>query len=209
MAEYHEMSSYFHRRIRRNTENRVVPVTLIGGFLDAGKTTMVNHIMQQPEEARTDVLVREFSPLSIDDKLIRADRRRIHPAPGVSLHIGEETMLYVALDRLHEERFGKFDRLLLETSGTERPEFFLHLFFLWDMPKLYRLDGLVTLVDAKYGELNLDELEAAREQVAIADLVVINKTDLADEERKTVIVLIGKDLPEQTQLEAELLACRA
>lgn len=177
------MNAHYHRRVRRNFEKRVIPVTLIGGFLGSGKTTMVNYIAQKPEEARTDILVREFSPLSIDDQLIRVDRNRVHPSPGASMHLDEETVLYAALDRLHEDRYGKFDRLLLETSGAESPELFLHLFFLWEMPNMYRLDGLVTLVDAEYGELNLDEFEAAMVQVAIADLLVINKTDLTDEKR--------------------------
>lgn len=181
MDTYHEMSSVFHQRLRRNLDKRIIPVTLVGGFLGAGKTTAVNHILQQPSEIRTDVMIREFDEVSIDDQLLAVSDDRVHPQPGVSMHIDEETMLYVALDRLHEERYGEFDRLLLETSGMESPELFLHLFFLWDMPSRYKLLDLITLVDAEYGELNLDQFKAAVEQVAVADVIAINKTDLADE----------------------------
>lgn len=183
MDTFHSMSSVFHQRLRRNLDNRVIPVTLIGGFLGAGKTTMVNHILQQPSEDRTDVMIREFSEISIDDQLVSVDNERVHPQPGVSMHIDEETMLYVALDRLHEERYGMFDRLLLETSGMESPELFLHLFFLWDMPSRYKLLDLITLIDAEYGELNLDQFRAAVEQVAIADVIAVNKTDLVDDQK--------------------------
>ena len=183
MDTYHEMSSVFHQRLRRNLDGRIIPVTLIGGFLGAGKTTMVNHILRQPSEERTDVMIREFDEVSIDDQLMMVEDARVHPQPGVSMHIDEETMLYVALDRLHEERYGKFDRLLLETSGMESPEMFIHLFFLWDMPKRYKLLDLVTLVDAEYGELNLDQFKAAVEQAAIADIIAVNKTDLVHEEK--------------------------
>ena len=181
MDTYHAMSSVFHQRLRRNLEQRIIPVTLIGGFLGAGKTTLVDHILQQPSEARTDVMIREFSEISIDDQLVSVNNDRVHPQPGVSMHIDEETMLYVALDRLHEERYGKFDRLLLETSGMESPELFLHLFFLWDMPTRYKLLDLITLIDAEYGALNLDQFPAAVEQVAIADIIAVNKTDLVNE----------------------------
>lgn len=180
---FHQMTHYQNQRFRRHTRERIVPVTLIGGFLGSGKTTLVNHVLAAPEQARTDVLVREYGSISIDDKLIRVDSDRVHPSPGVSMHADEQTMLYMALDRLHDERFGKFDRLLLETSGTESPEFFVQLFMLMDMPMMYKLDGLITIVDAEYGDLNLNEYRQAREQIAFADVILINKTDLSDESR--------------------------
>ena len=174
---YHEMSSYRHQRIRKHPVQRKIPITLIGGFLGSGKTTLVNHAIVQPEEARTDVVVREHGLISIDDKLIRAPEERVRAITGVTMHLDEQTTIYMALDRLHDERYGKFDKLILETSGTENPQELLQMFFLWDMPYMYSLSAFVTVVDGVYGMLNLDEYKAAREQVGFADVIVINKVD--------------------------------
>lgn len=181
MSMYHEMSSYQHQRLRKHPVQRKIPVTLIGGFLGSGKTTLVNRAIALPEEARTDVVVREHGLVSIDDKLIRLSPERIRAISGVTMHMDEQTMIYMSLDRLHDERYGKFDRLILETSGTENPEELLQMFFLWDMPYMYKLNSLVTVVDSEYGMLNLDEYSQAREQIGFADVLVLNKTDLADE----------------------------
>lgn len=181
MSMYHEMSSYQHQRMRKHPVQRKITVTLIGGFLGSGKTTLVNHAIALPEEARTDVVVREHGLVSIDDKLIRVSPERIRAITGVTMHMDEQTMIYMSLDRLHDERYGKFDRLILETSGTENPEELLQMFFLWDMPYMYKLNSFVAVIDGEYGMLNLDEYSQAREQVGFADVLVLNKTDLADE----------------------------
>lgn len=178
---FHQMTHYQNQRFRRHTKQRIVPAFLIGGFLGSGKTTLVNHVLADPEQARTDVLVREYGSVSIDDKLIGIEEERVHPFPGASLHADEQTMLYMAMDRLHDERFEKFDRLLLETSGLDSLEYLVQLFMLWDMPMMYALQSVYVLVDAEYGLLNLQEYREAREHVAFADVLVINKTDLADE----------------------------
>lgn len=97
------------------------------------------------------------------------------------MHIDPQSMLYNFLDRLYEEsNRHKFDYLLLETSGGDNAEYLAQLFFLAKMPYHYRLGSYITLVDAEYGHLNLDEFPVARDQVAYADVIVINKVDLAD-----------------------------
>ena len=178
---FHQMTHYRNQRFRSHTRERVVPAYLIGGFLGSGKTTLVNHVLADPEQARTDVLVREYGSISVDDRLIGVAEERIHPFPGVSMHTDEQTMLYMAMDRLHDERFEKFDRLLLESSGLDSMEQLVQLFMLWDMPLMYRLQTVYVMVDAEYGILNLKEYREAREHVALADVLVINKTDLATE----------------------------
>lgn len=180
---FHEMSSYQHQRIRRNAKAWKVPVTVIGGFLGAGKTTALKGFLSQPGSENTDVFIREYGVVPIDNRLLTIDPKRIHVVSDIAMHVDEETLIYISLDRIHDERFEKFDRLLLETSGMESPEDFIHLFFLWDMPKMYRLGSFITLIDAEYGELDLDEYKTAEEQTAFADVVLINKTDLVDEAR--------------------------
>lgn len=179
---YHEMGSYQHQRMRKHPVQRKIPVVLIGGFLGSGKTTLANHVLAQPEEARTDVVVREYGLVSIDDKLMRVDPARVRTISGATMHMEEQTLIYMVLDRLHDERYGKFDKLLLETSGTENPEELLQLFFLWDMPYMYELVSFIAVVDSEYGMLNLNEYRAAREQLGYADVIVLNKTDCASPE---------------------------
>ena len=182
MSDFLHQMSYQHRRIKRHQEPWTVPVTVICGFLGSGKTTTVNHVAALPGAENFDVFIREHSLISIDDRLVKLPAERVHASSGVSEHIDEETMLYISMDRLHEERFKKFDRLLLETSGAEDPEIFRHLFFLWDMPDMYRLSAFITVLDAEWGELNLDEFPSVAAQIALADTVLINKVDLADDE---------------------------
>lgn len=179
---YHEMSSYQHQRMRKHPVQRKIPVALVGGFLGSGKTTLVNHAIVQPGEERTDVVVREYGLVSIDDKLMRVDPSRVRTISGATMHMEEQTLIYMVLDRLHDDRYGKFDKLILETSGTENPEELLQMFFLWDMPFMYDLRCFITVVDGEYGMLNLDEYRSAREQLGYADVILLNKADLADEE---------------------------
>lgn len=180
---FHEMSSYQHQRIRRNAKAWKVPVTVIGGFLGAGKTTALKGFLSQPGSENMDVFIREYGVVPIDNRLLTINRERIHVVSDIAMHVDEETLIYMSLDRIHDERFEKFDRLLLETSGIESPEDFIHLFFLWDMPKMYRLGSFITLIDAEYGEQDLDEYKTAVEQAAFADVILINKTDLVDDDK--------------------------
>lgn len=183
MSDFLHQISYQHNRIKKYNDGWKVPVTVVCGFLGSGKTTTVNHIASLPGAETFDVFIREYALVSVDEKLIKGvPLERIHVNSGVSEHIDEETMLYIAMDRLHEERHKKFSRLILETSGAEDPEIFRHLFFLWDMPQMYDLSTFITVVDSEYGEMTLDEFECAAQQIALADTVLINKTDLADEE---------------------------
>ena len=86
---YHEMGSYQHQRMRKHPVQRKIPVVLIGGFLGSGKTTLANHVLAQPEEARTDVVVREYGLVSIDDKLMRVDSLRVRTISGATKHMEE------------------------------------------------------------------------------------------------------------------------
>lgn len=183
MSDFLHQLSYQHRRIKKHQEIWTVPVTIVCGFLGSGKTTTVNHIVSLPGSENFDVFIREYSLISIDDRLVELDRSRVHASSGVSEHVDEETMLFIGLDRLHEERFKRFDRLILETSGAEDPEIFEHLFFLWDMPEMYKLSRFITVLDCEYGDLNLDEFDSAVSQIAMADTVLLNKTDLVPEEK--------------------------
>ena len=159
-----------------------VPVTIVGGFLGAGKTTTINYILSNFTGKEVDVLVREYGAVAIDDKLIDLKKENIHVFTRGSIHQDPQLLLYDYLHHLHHEKAeAGFEHLIMEASGLDIPEYLIQLFFLGHLPYQYRLGSYIALVDAEYGHLNLDEFRVAREQVAYADVILINKVDLADE----------------------------
>lgn len=158
-------------------------VTMISGFLGSGKTTLINHLIAQPLDKKVDVLVREYGAVAVDDTLLNMDKSRIHTFSGTSMHESKEEMLGHYLERIYDtEGQHYFDHLLVEASGAENAERLLKIFMQPNLRELYEMTGFVTVVDAKYGHLNLDEFSIAGEQLAFADLVVINKEELVDNE---------------------------
>lgn len=181
--EGHEKSHQHKHSNHCHQHNIRIPVTIIGGFLGAGKTTLVNHIISNTAEKRVDVLVREYGAVSIDDQLINLQKENIHVFTGGSIHQDPQLMLYEYLHSLYNKTGGcGFDHLLMEASGLDWPEHLVHLFFLGHLRYHYRIGSYITLVDAEYGHLNLDEYRIAREQIAYADAIIINKIDLAKDE---------------------------
>jgi len=165
-----------------------IPATVIGGFLGAGKTTMVNHILSESADRRTDVVVREYGAVAVDDKLIDLAKDRIHVFPGITMHHDPQLVLYDFLIRLVHDKSSGFDNLVLEASGLDTAEGLVQLFFLYKLRSFYRLGSYITVIDAEYGHLNLDEYRVAREQVACADVIVMNKIDLASEDAQSNLV---------------------
>ena len=158
-------------------------VNIISGFLGAGKTTTVNALLSCPCDRKIDIVVREFGEISVDDQLVGLEKERIHTFFGVSTHVDQQTMLYNYLEGLYD-RSDKhpFDHLLIERSGAESAENIVKMFFLPGLREHYRLGAFITTVDGEYGRLNLKEFRVAREQLAFADVVVINKMDCTDAE---------------------------
>ena len=176
-----------HRGLRK-------PVTIVAGFLGAGKTTLLNHILAEKDERRTEVIVREYGAVGIDQELIKTSAAHILLIAGASIFVDPQTMLYWGLEGRYSRcdikgtgRFTwkdvDFDQVLLEASGLEVPEHLVSMFFLERLRDHFRLDCTIVVVDAEYGELNLDEYRTAREQVAFADVLLVNKIDLTDEAR--------------------------
>ena len=168
------------------------PVTIIGGFLGSGKTTLLNHMLTGERELRKELIIREYGALPIDHELIEDESAHILLVSGGCLFADPQTTLYWVLENLYAraDTLGgghlswldvDFDYLLLETSGLDIPEYLAGLFFLGRVREHYRLDSYIVVVDAEYGELCLDEYRRASEQVAFADILLVNKVDLVDE----------------------------
>lgn len=162
-----------------------MPVALITGFLGSGKTTLLNRVLGDPRMARSLVLVNEFGEVGLDHLFMEAiDGDLVLLQSGcVCCTIQgdlDQTLRDIARRRAKAET-PPFDRVLLETTGLADPAPILQL--LLNSPMIshdYRLDGVVTTVDAINGARQLDEHAEAVRQAAVADRLLISKTDIAD-----------------------------
>ncbi len=155
-----------------------IPVTVLTGFLGAGKTTLLNRILTESHGQRIAVIENEFGEIGIDQALVvNADEEVFEMNNGCICCTvrGDLIRILGALAR----RRDKFDRVVVETTGLADPGPVAQTFFVDDeVRELYALDGIVTLVDAKHAALHLDDSAECKEQIAFADVLVLNKTDL-------------------------------
>ena len=167
---------------------RKIPVTVITGYLGSGKTTLLNHILKGQHGRKVAVIVNEFGEVGIDGQLIvqESDEQLIEFNNGC-LCCTVRGDLIETISRL-QERNGELDAILFETTGLADPAPVASTFFISEEIRAStRLDSFVTVVDAVNLEKNLEQSIEAQEQVAFADIVLVNKTDLASEEAVTRI----------------------
>ena len=162
------------------------PVTLLTGWLGAGKTTLLNRLLSEPGGRRFAVLVNEFGDVGVDQRLVkRVDEDLVELSNGcVCCTVRGD--LVAALARLRQRRLGgllprrRFDHVLLETTGIAEPAPLLRTFLVEDSVAFgYRVASIVSLVDARHAGQALAEV-AARDQIALAELLLLNKTDLVE-----------------------------
>lgn len=157
-----------------------IPVTVVTGFLGAGKTSMINHLIHsRREDWRFAVIVNEFGALGIDGGLIAQSDDDVIELSNGCLCCEVRGDLIAACERLWARR-GQFDSLIIETSGVADPAPVAQSFLVADGPgERYQLTGLVTLVDAVHGADQLAQDPIAQSQVAMADRLIVTKSDLA------------------------------
>lgn len=160
-----------------------IPVTVITGYLGSGKTTLLNYILSRQQELRIAVIVNEFGEVGIDGQLIvRDDQEQLIEFNNGCLCCTVRNDLIETIGKL-TERSAELDAILIETTGLADPAPVASTFFVSEeMRRRTRLDAFVTVVDAVNLDANLQQSDEAQEQVAFADIVLVNKTDLASEE---------------------------
>jgi len=163
-------------------EADMVPVTILTGFLGSGKTTLIQKVLQDPRFARTAVIVNEFGEIGLDhDVLASSSDTLIRLSTGCLCCAVRSDLIETLLD-LHRRRADgevDFERIIIETSGLADPVPILQsLMTDKAVATLFNLDGVLTLVDAVHGPATVAKHVEARRQVAVADRILVTKTDV-------------------------------
>jgi len=157
-----------------------IPVTVLTGYLGSGKTTLLNRILKERPDERIVVIENEAGEIAIDQELVLRSAEEVIPTGGGCACCAVREDLIEALDAvLDGER--RPDRIVIETSGLADPAPIAQTFLDTDrFRNRLRLDGIVTMVDAKHVGLHLDDSAEARKQIALADRLIVNKADLVE-----------------------------
>jgi G3E family GTPase len=159
------------------TQDRV-PVTVLTGFLGSGKTTLLNRILTGNHGKKIAVIENEFGEIGVDNELVVNAEEEIFEMNNGCICCTVRGDLIRILGNLMKRR-DRFDHILIETTGLADPAPVAQTFFVDDeMKERLALDGIVTMVDAKHIWLHLDDADEAKEQIAFADVLLLNKIDL-------------------------------
>ena len=173
----------------------LIPATILTGFLGSGKTTLLKRVLSEAHGQKIAVIENEFGEENIDNEILVADTQEqiIQMNNGCVCCTIREDLRTTLSDLAEKRRKGEldFDRVVIETTGLADPGPVAQTFFMDDeIAESYLLDSILTLVDAKHAEGQLDTRQEARRQIGFADQIFISKTDLVD--NATVEALIHR-----------------
>ncbi len=181
-------------------EKRKVPVTILTGFLGAGKTTLLNKILREEHGKKIAVIENEYGEVGIDQGLvINADEEVFEMSNGCICCTVRGDLIRV-LGNLMKRR-DKFDYVLVETTGLADPGPVAQTFFMDDeIRDEFTLDGIVTLVDSAHINQQLEHSTESAEQVAFADVLILNKTDLVSKNEVTILESRLRDMNKMARI---------
>jgi G3E family GTPase len=155
-----------------------IPVTVLTGYLGAGKTTLLNRILSEPHGKKYAVIVNEFGEVGIDNDIIVGADEEVFEMNNGCICCTVRGDLVRILDGLMRRK-GKFDAIIVETTGLADPAPVAQTFFIDEnVGRRTKLDAVVTVADAKWLNDRLKDAPEAKNQIAFADVILLNKTDL-------------------------------
>ncbi len=178
-----------------------LPVTIITGFLGSGKTTLLNYILTNQQGLKTAVLVNEFGEIGIDNELIvttDADNSMVELSNGCICCTINNDLVEAVYKVL--ERQDAIDYLVVETTGLADPLPVALTFLGTELRDMTRLDSIITVVDSENFSLDLFNSEAAYNQIAYGDIILLNKSDLVDEADLDALEVRVRDIKEGARI---------
>ncbi|KAB2336596.1 GTP-binding protein [Cytobacillus depressus] len=163
-----------------------IPVTILTGYLGAGKTTLLNRILTEEHNQKVAIIVNEYGEVGIDNQLVvGADEEILEMNNGCICCTVRGDLIRILRTLVFSMEQGKktFNRVFIETTGLADPAPVAQTFFMDELlSEKFEVDSIVTVVDSKHIALHLNHHDEAQEQIAFADVIILNKTDLVSKE---------------------------
>ena len=174
--------------------NQKIPVTILTGFLGSGKTTLLNRILSENHGKKIAVIENEFGEVGVDNELVIDADEEIFEMNNGCICCTVRGDLIRILTRL-TKRKDKLDMILVETTGMANPAPVAQTFWVDnDLQEQFTLDAIITMVDAKHINLHINDSDECKEQIAFADIAILNKTDLVSEQELSEIKSIIRSM---------------